>query len=636
MQDYKNAVEIIMDYLDKNQYCHSLIEANRSCFEHLEVYLLRKEVDYLPQYADEWYESVFEGLSKSYKSHYRVTLLRLQDVYETGDIRLEHQTRHLKSYTILNRYWKSALDEYLIYQNDYLAPATINNHKHQCARFFIFLQQNNVQNISEITYALITRFYKEDIHSGRWGKGQLDRCITILMNYLFEKGSVPYGFTIILHYLTFKKETFWNGVAQDVHEKIKRITRSLPTVPVCQLHDYQTISEKEHSKNEYSRSVISAYRRAVDLLILFLDIHGYTYNPELAMLWFTSIRHLCGTESSTIRRSLCLIATYHESAELSMYSVFREKKRAFDLIPEWSKEFAYKYVDNKIKEGWALSTLDMIRSSLSRFCNYLDQLGVRSFMELESSHIKQFNLQDVHKTPAGKNAYNVRIRKFLLYLGLNGHLSNPMLFVSLPCVNAPKETIVVILTEAEMNRLNQELHTDESGLSLRKKAMLLLGLKMGLRSSDIAKLTFEEVDWNNASLCFIQAKTEVEVNLPMPTEVGNALFRYIKEERHQKDNPCIFLSEKAPYKPVGRSTCNRALDSALPDRNVSGSGFHVTRKTYATSLLRNGVGADLVADALGQHGTASVHRYLSLDTDRMQMCALSLNDCGIGRWNNGQ
>jgi integrase len=72
----------------------------------------------------------------------------------------------------------------------------------------------------------------------------------------------------------------------------------------------------------------------------------------------------------------------------------------------------------------------------------------------------------------------------------------------------------------------------------------------------------------------------------MPIEVGNALFRYIMEERHQKDSPIIFLTEKAPHKLVGRLVCNRALNSALPERNVPGSGFHVIRKTYATNLLR--------------------------------------------------
>lgn len=34
---------------------------------------------------------------------------------------------------------------------------------------------------------------------------------------------------------------------------------------------------------------------------------------------------------------------------IDLSSVFKEKKWAFDLIPEWSKEAAYSYVNNKNK-----------------------------------------------------------------------------------------------------------------------------------------------------------------------------------------------------------------------------------------------------------------------------------------------
>ena len=80
----------------------------------------------------------------------------------------------------------------------------------------------------------------------------------------------------------------------------------------------------------------------------------------------------------------------------------------------------------------------MIRSSITRFCVYLDSVGLRSFRDLTAEHIKQFNSWDNHKTPQGKNAYNVRIRKFLIYLGGEGMLKNPMLFVALTKDSAPK------------------------------------------------------------------------------------------------------------------------------------------------------------------------------------------------------
>lgn len=634
MDEYNNNVAVILDYLVMNKYCSTTIPANQRCFCKLETYLINKGIDYSPEIADEWYTSENSSISNTDKKSTKVALVRLRDVYESRCIKPEHETKHFLSYSVLKEGLKTSLDEYLKSLEGKLTAATIHNHKHACSRFMIYLQRNGISSMCVLTYDLVIRFYKEDIHYGKWGKGQLNGPLSIMLEYFYDKGNVPYGFTILIHHLSFHKDCFWKPTDRTVHEAINNIMNSSHTVTVEELHKYQLTSQKVHSENEYSKSVRSTFRKAVDLLILFLDINGYRYSPEIAMVWFNSTSKFFHKEASSIRRSLCLIAQCYTFSEININRVFRQQPRAFDLLPKWCRNAAGRYLDVKTREGWTVSTLNMIRSSLCCFCTYLDSVGIRSFSELTASHIKDFNTQDVHKTPAGKNAYNVRIRKFLFYLGDEGYLNNPMLFVALNCTSAPEETIVVVLSETEMEQLNAELTSEESALSLRKKAMLLLGLKMGMRSSDIVNLQFDDINWQTASIRFIQSKTSVEVNLPMPTEVGNALFRYITEERNRKAAPNIFLGEKAPHRVVGRDVCRRALKTALPDRNVEGSGFHVTRKTYATKLLRNGVGADTVANALGQQGTASVHRYLSLDVDRMRMCALSLRDCRIGGWHD--
>ena len=634
MNNYTQATDQIMKYLETNQYCHTLLSANRMCFSRLEEYLSSQEISYTPQAAEKWYESIKEELSVQQKSFYRMSLLRLQDVFECGEIHLDHDTKHLKAYTILHHELKKELDEFLksLAVND--SPDTIRGYKHPCARFLIYFQKKGVLNPCDITYEMFISFYDENVHQGRWGKSILNRKVSVMIEYFFHKNVFPYGFTVLFHYLSLGKGCYWNDVSDAVHERIQLLLKEGDGVSVEQLVQYKNVSDQFHADNGYSKVVRSVNNRAADLLILFLDMNGYRYSPAIAMAWMNGCIHRLGTEINSFRRALCLIAQYHESSVIKAESVFRVKPRAFELIPEWCKQAAESYVKSKIQEGWGLSTLNMIRSSIVRFCNYLDAAGIRSFKDITSAHIRQFNADDIHKTPAGKNAYNTRIRKFLIYLGEKGHLTNPMLFISLSCKSAPKETIVVVLTDSEMKQLNDAIQSEDSVLSLRKKAMLLLGLKMGLRSSDIVNLRYSDIHWSEASIRFIQKKTEVKVNLPMPAEVGNALFRYITEERGQNKSPNIFLSEKAPHKAVGRAACRKALNTALPDRKVEGSGFHVTRKTYATALLRNGVGADVVAEALGQRGTSSVHRYLSLDQERMRMCALELDSCGIGGWSH--
>ena len=635
MDTYQTMAQSVLDYLSDHQYCSSLINANKRCFEKLRVYLEEKDISYSPEAALEWYAQA-DGLAPSDTKHARVALERLQDVAETGSIRIGHETRHLMSYTILSSYMKDRLEAYLDYKKDTFSEATIENHRHSCAKFLAFAQKRGIQRISGISAALIADFYHDAVYFGIFNKSQVNSHVSAMMRYFYEKGEVPYSCTLIIHYLSHGKPQgcFWNEISRDAHLKIGGYMESSGTICTETLRGYKDILVQLHHNHGYSETVTALNNRAVDLLILFLEMNGYAYNPDIAMAWFEEIRPHFGKQADSYRRALCMVADFHHTSSISLESVYRATPAHFYQLPAWCFAAADGYVETKIKEGWARSTLDMIRSSIARFCFFLDAEGIRSFRELNASHIKKFHVSDTHKTPQGKNAYNSRIRKFLIYLGEHGFLADPMLFVSLPRTSAPKETIVVVLTEDEMAELDEQLNKDGSRLTLRKKAMLLLGLKMGLRASDVANLSVEDVNWTSASIRFIQKKTSVEVNLPMPAEVGNALFRYIMEERGQNSSPKIFLSEKAPKKPVGSAVCDAALRTALPDRKVEGSGFHVTRKTYATRLLKNGVGTGMVAEALGQRGTTSVHRYLSLDTDRMRMCPLSLSECSIGRWSH--
>lgn len=636
MIQYKDNVKDVLDFLDQNNYSPSKICMAKRCFNDLEQFLVQEQITYTPEAAQRWLNDILPGLDAFNASNYGAFLRKLQDLFEIGGVRKVHSYKSTNAYALLSDPLKTSLDEFIIEQKKRLASATVKNHWYNCSRFLIFSQENGAEEISEITYDIICRYDEQCKESGKNVLSSMHASVALMMQFFYDRGELPYGFTIVIHYLSSGKGCYWNHVDIVAHSEIQELMTTSKTVPLEKLKEYKLAINGIHQENDYSKSVRSTYNKAIDLLILFLDMNGYRYNPEISMVWYKNLDSGFIKKTPSTYRALCLTAQYHATSNIQIETVFLTKLRAFDLLPEWSREAAGRYLKAKTEEGWARSTLDMIRSSICRFCGFLDKIGVRSFRELEVGHVKQFNANDMHKTPASKNAYNTRLRRFLCYLGEKGYLSNPMLFLALPSSSAPKETVVVVLTEDEMAQLNSELANEDSKLSLRKKAMLLLGLKMGMRSSDIVKLKISDIDWNSSAIRFVQNKTQVEVTLPMPTEVGNALFRYITEERHRKGSPDIFLSERAPYRPVGRSTCYEAIETALPDRDVEGSGFHVARKTFATELLRNGVGIDAVANALGQTGTTTVHRYLSLDADRMRMCALSLEECGIGGWHNGK
>jgi hypothetical protein len=119
--------------------------------------------------------------------------------------------------------------------------------------------------------------------------------------------------------------------------------------------------------------------------------------------------------------------------------------------------------------------------------------------------------------------------------------------------------------------------------------------------------------------------------LPMPVSVGNAIYRYIKEGRPKVHSDYVFIRHTAPYGKITNKTCTIALWSILPERKDVHGGFHVTRRTFATNILRTGAGASDVMDTLGHTDPTSVMKYLSMDEERMRQCPLSLSDLPLTR-----
>jgi integrase len=161
--------------------------------------------------------------------------------------------------------------------------------------------------------------------------------------------------------------------------------------------------------------------------------------------------------------------------------------------------------------------------------------------------------------------------------------------------------------------------------------MVCIGLSMGFRASDITGLCFENINWKQRSIRIIQQKTGKALLMPMPVKTGNVLFRYLRDGRPKSDEPFVFIRHKAPYGKLSIKTCTIALWSILPERKGVYGGFHVTRRTFATNILRNGAGAGRIMDALGHTDPTSVMKYLSMDEDRMRLCPLMLSDLSLNR-----
>ena len=194
--------------------------------------------------------------------------------------------------------------------------------------------------------------------------------------------------------------------------------------------------------------------------------------------------------------------------------------------------------------------------------------------------------------------------------------------------NYPKrEKLPSVYDADEIKRIEDEVD-QASAVGKRDYAMLLLATRLGLRSSDIAGLRFENLDWDRNIICLTQSKTKKVVELPLLTDIGEAIINYLKYGRPVSDLQQVFLSACAPYRPVNRLIINGAISRTIISSGVDITdrrfGPHAMRHTLASQLLRNGISLPVISETLGHSDTQVTMNYLRIDINNLMRCSLDV------------
>lgn len=149
-----------------------------------------------------------------------------------------------------------------------------------------------------------------------------------------------------------------------------------------------------------------------------------------------------------------------------------------------------------------------------------------------------------------------RQREMLCELrGIFRYLERRDLYNAIAGIHAPRiKRIIPVLTDSELDGIYSVINKGE--ISLRDAAIVIVGLSCGIRACDLIKLRLSDIDWDSETIQFKQSKTGNVVCLPLTKRIGNALFRYITEERPKTDSNYLFIRAFAPYEPFAdHATC---------------------------------------------------------------------------------
>lgn len=286
-----------------------------------------------------------------------------------------------------------------------------------------------------------------------------------------------------------------------------------------------------------------------------------------------------------------------------------------------------KYLAFKTDQRLSNKTVYVYELHLSRFLHFLKNNNIEAITSVRLQHILNYIKSISPRTITAARSSIQVLREFFKYLYTQRILEVDFSFM-IPRSNYKSQPkLPSTYTKEEVEKLIASVERS-STVGKRNYAIILLAARLGLRSSDIANLKFKNILWEQNTIRLVQYKTDKEIELPLLTEVGNAIIDYLKYSRQQSDEPFVFLTVRSPIipiTPVGvESLVQHTFTKAGIDTNNRRHGPHALRHSLAGRLLERQTVLPVISEVLGHENTESTKFYLRVDLTSMRQCALDV------------
>ena len=325
-------------------------------------------------------------------------------------------------------------------------------------------------------------------------------------------------------------------------------------------------------------------------------------------------------EEKNIEKSVSVLSEY-----LATGSVQRRcKVRYLDgSIGHLMKDFLAHKRSLRLRE----ITLDKIESHMSNFNFWLSANRIFSINDLKHHHIISFIKSLDPNKKALIHDTLMDLRGFFKFLYERGIIpTNLSTFI--PKDNYQSQNrLPSYYTEVEIDKLLKSIDRGNI-VGKRDYAIMVLAAYLGLRASDIARLRFESLHWEQNTIVLRQYKTGKNITLPLLPVVGNALLDYIQYGRPKSDEQYIFLLVISPFLPIRAQNIagmiNRRFSSAGFNSFNRRRGGHALRHSLVKELLNNKQSLPVISEVLGHKNTNSTRHYIRIDTESLSQCALDV------------
>ena len=323
-------------------------------------------------------------------------------------------------------------------------------------------------------------------------------------------------------------------------------------------------------------------------------------------------------------RCINAMAEYQLTGTVDMYLVSTRKKYYF---PEAFKDSADAYLSYREYIGISSKSIQISRLYLSRFFAFLNTKNVMSLDTVTVPIVLEFlkSLSSFGKPTI--NSIMRTVRYYLKYCHDNG-IIHEELFSKLPNPHYNRQSrLPSTYTEDEVRKT---LDTIDMGnpCGIRDYAIILLIARLGLRSSDVANLRFSNIDWESDRIRLTQVKTGNPLELPLLSDVGEAIINYLKNARPKTESDHVFIRVQPPYTEFRSGAVGALVHEHLLRAGIHlegrKSGSHALRHSLASRLLEHEIPLPVISEILGHVNTQTTMTYLRIDINELKKCALEV------------
>lgn len=384
------------------------------------------------------------------------------------------------------------------------------------------------------------------------------------------------------------------------------------------------------SERGYSAGVMGLFRCECDRLVSYLSSSG-TLDDYLQ-----GYEARCGLKLYPSKRSVinAIRSWFDEGLLPSRRHPLQHKPDSYRRLSDSARTELDLFLGS-CGSGWAESSVKSVRHKLSSYLLYLQQSG-SGLSDITEAYVWAYFYDPAGDRFLRGSNVSYAICRFHRWGSTRpGGEWHARLLPMIPVAKRPRKVFDCLSAEEDGIVLDFVLDGG-SGLSLRDAAIFVLARFCGLRACDIASLRMSDIDLADSCIRIRQRKTGTPLEMALRPVVGNAICRYVMQERPSSELPELFLIDEREQRPLTPGTVGRVCSEVYRKAGVRQEagrrrGSHLLRHRFAQSLVEAGACDAAAMRLLGHASPSSLGVYLETDMARLRDCAISISGFPVGK-----